>query len=117
VAGLIGVGISDALIGHGHVIFEGDAGEVTESGQKFFTNLGIDLMAPMKGRRIFCRPCLDWSERRPHLAGHVGAQIANFCLERNWLARKRGGRALTVARPGMKMLQRSFGMDIGKFSL
>jgi DNA-binding transcriptional ArsR family regulator len=117
VAGLIGVGISDALIGHGHVIFEGDAGEVTESGQKFFTNLGIDLMAPMKGRRIFCRPCLDWSERRPHLAGHVGAQIASFCLERNWLARKKGSRALTLARPGMKMLRRSFGMDIGKFSL
>jgi DNA-binding transcriptional ArsR family regulator len=54
VAGLIGVGISDALIDRGHIVFEGDAGEVTESGRKFFADLGIGLMAPVKSRRIFC---------------------------------------------------------------
>jgi DNA-binding transcriptional ArsR family regulator len=111
VAGLVGVGISDALIKRGHIVFDGDAGEVTDAGRKFFAKLGIDLSEPQKSHRIFCRPCLDWSERRPHLAGHVGAQIANFCLERSWLARKKGSRALTIERPGMKMLQRTFGVD------
>jgi DNA-binding transcriptional ArsR family regulator len=117
VAGLVGVGISNALIKRGHIVFDGDAGEVTDAGRKFFARLGIDLSGPQKSHRIFCRPCLDWSERRPHLAGHVGAQIANFCLERSWLARKNGSRALTVGRPGMKMLQRTFGVDAKAISL
>jgi DNA-binding transcriptional ArsR family regulator len=117
VAGQIGVGISDALIDRGHIVFEGDAGEVTESGQKSFASLGIDLMGPTKSRRIFCRPCLDWSERRPHLAGHVGAQIAKFCLEQSLLARKNESRALTITPPGIKGLQRIFGADVGNFSL
>jgi DNA-binding transcriptional ArsR family regulator len=117
VAGVLGVGISDALIRRGHIVFEGDAGEVTESGREFFADLGIGLTAPVKSRRIFCRPCLDWSERRPHLAGHVGAKIAAFCLEQNWLTRKNDSRALTISRPGMKMLQRSFGADVENSSL
>jgi DNA-binding transcriptional ArsR family regulator len=116
VAGVLGVGISDALIKRGHIVFEGDAGEVTESGREFFVNLGIGLTAP-KSRRIFCRPCLDWSERRPHLAGHVGAKIAAFCLHQNWLTRKNESRALTISRPGMRMLQRFFGADVGNSSL
>jgi DNA-binding transcriptional ArsR family regulator len=116
IAGLLGVGISDALISRGHIVFEGHAGEITGSGRKLFAKFGIDLTTPIKSRRIFCRPCLDWSERRPHLAGHVGAQIATFCLKHNWIARNNGSRALTISRPGVKMLQRLFGTDVGKFS-
>jgi DNA-binding transcriptional ArsR family regulator len=63
VAGVLGVGISDALIKRGHIVFEGDAGEVTESGRAFFANLGIGLTAPIKSRRIFCRPCLTLPPR------------------------------------------------------
>ena len=113
VAGRIGVGISDALIGQGHVVLEGDAGEVTESGRQFFAALGVDLTAPIKSRRVFCRACLDWSERRPHIAGRVGAEIANLCFERKWLARKAASRALTVTDKGGTMLSEAFGVDLG----
>jgi DNA-binding transcriptional ArsR family regulator len=112
VAGRIGVGIFDALINHGHIVCEDDAGEVTKSGYKFFAGLGIDLTTHIKSRRVFCRTCLDWSERRPHLAGRVGVEIANFCFERKWLARKIGSRALTITRKGSKMLSRTFGLDL-----
>jgi DNA-binding transcriptional ArsR family regulator len=115
-AGRIGVAISDALIDQGHVVFDGDAGEVTGSGMDFFAGMGLDLMAPTKGRRIFCRPCLDWSERRFHLAGRVGAAIASFCIERKWLGRKRDSRALTITREGERMLPRAFGIGICRCS-
>ncbi|WP_158816756.1 helix-turn-helix transcriptional regulator [Methylocapsa sp. S129] len=109
IAGRIGVGIADALIDCGHIVFEGDAGEVTDSGREFFAGLGIDLSAPVKSRRVFCRSCLDWSERRPHIAGRVGAEIAGMCIERQWLARNVASRVLTVTGQGRKMLPRAFG--------
>jgi DNA-binding transcriptional ArsR family regulator len=112
VAGRIGVGIADALIACGHVAFEGDSGEVTDAGRAFFAELGIDLAPPAKSRRVYCRSCLDWSERRPHIAGHVGAQIADFCFENKWLARNKASRALTVTEQGDKMLARAFGVDL-----
>ena len=112
VAGRIGVGIADALIGLGHVVLEGDAGEVTESGRGFFSDLGVDLTTPVKSRRVFCRSCLDWSERRPHIAGRVGAEIASFCFDRKWLARNSASRALTITGQGRKMLPRAFGVEL-----
>jgi DNA-binding transcriptional ArsR family regulator len=112
VAGRVGVGIADALIARGHVAFEGDSGEVTESGHAFFAELGIDLAPPAKSRRVYCRSCLDWSERRPHIAGHVGAQIADFCFEKKWLARNKSSRALAITEQGGRMLPRAFGVDL-----
>jgi DNA-binding transcriptional ArsR family regulator len=117
VAGRIGVGIADALIARGHVALGGDAGEVTETGRNFFAELGVKLTTPPKSRRVYCRSCLDWSERRPHIAGHVGAQIADFCFERKWLARKTASRALTITGQGAEMLPRAFGVDLRESSL
>src|ERR1700733_149142 len=65
-AGRLGVALADALSDRGHVAFGTDGGEVTELGQRFLDDFGA---SPAPGRRVFCRPCLDWSERRPHLAG------------------------------------------------
>jgi DNA-binding transcriptional ArsR family regulator len=117
IAGRIGVGIADALIGHGHIAFEDGAGEVTDSGRRFFADLGVDLITPVKSRRIFCRSCLDWSERRPHIAGHVGAQIASFCFAQKWLARNAASRALTITGQGGAMLPRAFGADLVEASI
>src|SRR5215469_1299593 len=64
-AGRLGVALADALLEHGHVALGPDGGEVTETGQQFLDGFGA---SPAPGRRVFCRPCLDWSERRPHLA-------------------------------------------------
>jgi DNA-binding transcriptional ArsR family regulator len=112
IAGRVGVAVCDALISHGHIILENDAGEVTESGHRVFADLGLNLAAPTKSRRTLCRPCIDWSERRLHLAGRLGAGIADLCFERKWLVRKRGSRALTVTDVGKRMLPRAFGVDM-----
>src|SRR5262249_43913498 len=79
-AGRLGVALADALEQDGRVEFSSDGGLVTEAGITFFDRVGIDvgaLSARRGGRpaRVLCRPCLDWSERRPHLAGGIGAAL------------------------------------------
>jgi len=110
VAGRIGVAISDALIDRKHIVFEGDAGQVTRSGRRFLANLGIDASGSDKSRRVYCRTCLDWSERRPHIAGRIGAAIANLCLEKQWLTRNRASRALTITDKGRESIAGLFGV-------
>src|SRR5579884_2336704 len=98
-AGRLAVGIADALSNHGHLVLTEDGGEVTQAGRRFLEKLGIDAdLAP--GRRPFCRTCLDWTERRPHLAGKLGAAIATHCLECGWVERERNSRALKITRQG-----------------
>lgn len=63
---------------------------VTENGRDFFTAIGLDLATLEKGRRPVCRRCLDWSERRHHLAGGLGAAILRHMLDRGWIRRGRG---------------------------
>ena len=69
-AGQVGVAVTDALVAMGHIVLTDEGGEVTSSGERFFSAFGADLRP--RTRRIFCQPCLDWSERRYHLKGLVG---------------------------------------------
>ncbi|GAC1338873.1 MAG: hypothetical protein NVSMB26_26520 [Beijerinckiaceae bacterium] len=80
IAGRLGVGLADCLVARGFVVIDTDAGEVTPAGLRFLQELGADLAPRSKSRRVFCRPCLDWTERRHHLAGHVGAALAQHCI-------------------------------------
>ena len=73
--------------------------------------LGVAI-ADALGRRIFGRPCLDWSERRYHIAGHVGAEICRVCIERGWLARQRGSRALRITAAGRRGFREIFGVQL-----
>jgi DNA-binding transcriptional ArsR family regulator len=111
-AGRLGVAIADALIAHGHVLLNEDGGEVTDAGAEFLVEFGAVLVARSGSRRIFCRPCLDWSERRYHIAGHVGAEICRRCLELGWLARERDTRALRLTAAGVSGLSGTFGVDL-----
>jgi DNA-binding transcriptional ArsR family regulator len=111
-AGKLGVGITDALCAHGHVALSDDGGEVTGEGVAFFEKFGVDLAAARNRRRIFCRPCLDWTERRPHLGGSVGAVLAQRCFDLGWLERMRDGRALIVTRGGRRGLRETFGLSL-----
>jgi DNA-binding transcriptional ArsR family regulator len=106
-AGQAGVAITDALVTNGHIVLGEDGGEVTAAGARFLTGFGADLRS--RGRRIFCRPCLDWSERRYHVAGLVGAQIWHRCLELGWLTRQRDTRALRLTAAGKAGLLDTFG--------
>jgi DNA-binding transcriptional ArsR family regulator len=114
-AGRLGVAINDAVIEAGHADIEGDAGAMTADGLDRLADHGIQI-PPVRGagrrRRVFCRPCLDWSERRPHLAGTVGAAICSHALARQWVRRRAGSRALIITPHGHAELRRAFGIDL-----
>jgi DNA-binding transcriptional ArsR family regulator len=112
VAGQLGVTLADSLSEHQHIEFTDDGGVVTPSGEAFFAKFGVDLSASRKSHRVFCRPCLDWSERRTHLAGAVGAALANRLMELRWIARKRDSRALTITPIGWNGIERTFGCSL-----
>jgi DNA-binding transcriptional ArsR family regulator len=108
-AGRLGVALADALAERGHVALGADGGEVTEQGYRFLEEFGA---SPAPGRRVFCRPCLDWSERRPHLAGRVGAALAARCFELAWIARQRDTRAVAITAAGRQGFRSTFGIAL-----
>ena len=109
-AGRLGVGIADAMAARSYVEFAEDAGLVTAAGEKFLARLGVGLDAAARTSRPLCRPCLDWSERRPHLAGRLGAAICAHCLDRNWIRRRPDGRALDITPAGARAFREVFGL-------
>jgi DNA-binding transcriptional ArsR family regulator len=108
-AGRVGVALADALTAEGHVVLGDDGGTVTDSGTAFLQGIGIDLHSGRPRQRCFCRPCLDWSERRPHLAGALGAALAATAFERGWIERLRDTRAVAVTGLGEDAMSRLFG--------
>jgi DNA-binding transcriptional ArsR family regulator len=111
-AGKLGVGLADSLCTRGHLVLADDGGEVTDSGVTFLQSFGADLAAARSRRRIFCRPCLDWTERRPHLGGSVGAMLAQRCFDLGWLERMRDSRALVITPAGRRGLSDTFGLSL-----
>jgi DNA-binding transcriptional ArsR family regulator len=113
-AGRLGVALADALIAAGHVELARDGGLVTDSGIAFFAKLGTHLEESAAAtRRILCRPCLDWSERRPHLAGVIGALLRAHCLSSGWIRGVEGTRAVTITPKGQRAFQEKFGVSLG----
>jgi DNA-binding transcriptional ArsR family regulator len=111
-AGELGVALTDSMTDRGHLVLDADAGELTAEGLAFLASLGIDLMSPTGSRRAFCRPCLDWSERRSHLAGRVGASIADLAFERDWIRRRPQVRSVEITRNGIAAFRDVFGARI-----
>ena len=109
-AGEIAVRIADALATQKRILLSDDGGEVTSDGEALLTTLGIDVASLTKQRRIFCRPCLDWSMRRPHIAGAVGAALFERFMEMGWLKRIKDSRALTITPEGHQHLEDLFGV-------
>ncbi len=110
-AGTLGVSIADALVTRGHIELAADAGIVTESGVALLQRMGIDLEARGKRtRRLLCRPCLDWSERRPHIAGAVGSALCTHCFDAGWIRRVEGTRAVKVTPKGERHFREIFGI-------
>jgi len=112
IAGVLGVGLAERMGARGFVVLGDEAGEVTASGAAFLGKLGVDLDGARAKRRVFCRPCLDWTERRPHIGGAVGAALANRCFDLQWIERVRDSRALVVTPAGRRALLENFGLSL-----
>ncbi|GLX77351.1 transcriptional regulator [Thalassotalea insulae] len=100
-AGEAGVALYDALSDNGYIIAQASDTLLTAQGQTFFTNLGADFNALNKNKRPLCKACLDWSERRDHLAGSLGQWIINDILARKWAEKDLDSRAITFSKQGM----------------
>jgi len=112
-AGHLGVALADAMVAQGQIELAADAGIVTSSGLALLRRLGIDLDSHCKSKgRLLCRPCLDWSERRPHLAGAIGAALCKHCFEAGWIKRVDGTRAVTITGKGARQLREVFGIAV-----
>ena len=109
-AGQVGVAVTDALVAMGHIVLTDEGGEVTSSGGHFLSAFGADLR--QRTRRFFCQPCLDWSERRYHLEGLVGAWILDRLLELGWLKCVPNSRALQLTSSGRAGLSEIFQIEI-----
>ncbi|MBI5279223.1 MAG: helix-turn-helix transcriptional regulator [Burkholderiales bacterium] len=110
-AGGIAVAITEHLVEEGAVVIEGDAAQVTERAAAVLGQLGIAREATVgQGKRPHCRPCLDWGERKMHLAGSLGALLCTHCQQQGWLLRRPGTRALQLTPAGAVALRNWLGV-------
>ena len=113
VAGALGVALLDQMRGAGWLVSgAGPDFGVTGTGTRALAGIGIDLDCCRQARRHFARSCLDWSERRPHLAGALGAAIAHALFGMEWLRKATTGRGVQLTSQGEHGLHDVFGIDI-----
>ncbi len=115
-AGLLGVGLTRALVEQNALVLTGREYSVTDAGIARFATLGIDVNrvaeAARRTRRPVARACLDWSERRHHLAGALGAALVTRLLELAWVERMPASRALKITNQGRRVLWREFSIQL-----
>ncbi len=108
-AGRLGVAICDAMVRTQMILIETDVAYITAFGLARLHTLGIDVTRLRK--HPHCRTCIDWSERRNHLAGTVGSEILKRCVELRWITRCLDRRAVRLTAAGKKGLQSAFGVE------
>jgi DNA-binding transcriptional ArsR family regulator len=107
-AGRLGVAVADGLE-HERIVEVRDGSYLLATrGERALTDLGIDVSELRRGRRQLIRPCLDWTERRHHIAGALGAALAERFFALGWIQRIPGGRAVKVTSRGTRELRRRF---------
>ncbi len=113
-AGVLGVSLFDRLATLGwlqtHPRSADAACDLTADGARALASLGVDVAAARARRRRFAYGCVDWSERRPHLGGALGAALLDVALERQWVRRERDTRALALTAIGRRVLLSRFGI-------
>ncbi|MBX6355390.1 MAG: helix-turn-helix transcriptional regulator [Micromonosporaceae bacterium] len=112
-AGQLGVALHDALVDRDALAAGGDGYRLTEAGAQLMAGLGVDVAAAAAARRAFARPCLDFTERRPHLAGALGAALCARLLADGWLVRVAADqRGLRITPRGRRALATYFGVRL-----
>jgi DNA-binding transcriptional ArsR family regulator len=104
-AGTMGVKLFDGLRASGALAGDDSNIRLTQKGERLFSDFGIELDALKAARRPMCRACLDWSERRPHLAGSLGAAVMTQFLDKGWIRRQAGTRALVFSGEGLRRFE------------
>jgi DNA-binding transcriptional ArsR family regulator len=110
-AGRLSVDLTDAFVAREYLALDDAAAEITTAGTRFFSEFGIELPALRATGRRFCRLCLDWTERRPHLAGAVGAAMTTRYFALGWMERTERSHAVIVTPSGRRGFQKTFGID------
>ena len=105
-AGRLSVDLTDALVVHEYIVLDDQAAEITTAGTRFFTQFGVPLPTPH-----VTRLCLDWTERRPHIAGALGAAITNRFFDLGWMQRMKRIHAVIVTPLGQRGFRETFGID------
>lgn len=111
-AGKLGVQLTESMLKAGYLTLEGKQFVLTDEGILFFTTFGIDLTALKRKRRSFSHACLDWSERRYHLAGALGCELLNQSFNLGWLLRVPSIRAIKVTEKGKIGFKEVFHLDL-----
>ena len=109
-AGEVAVNIYDHLVDSDHLTVDDGHAELTDTGRKFFGELGVDVDATLASKRPTVRPCLDWTERRNHLAGSLGAALFDTMLTNTWIRRGPQPRSIQISRKGTDALHQHFGL-------
>ena len=115
-AGSVAVALHDQLLAHGCLRQDGDAANgyaLTADGEARFIEAGIDVAAVRRQRRRFACACLDWSERRAHLGGALGAALLRRALQQGWARQDLDSRALQVSEAGVQRMWAAFGIAAG----
>jgi DNA-binding transcriptional ArsR family regulator len=111
-AGRLGVELTGALSSHGILRRHGSGYVLMRGGERSLAELGIDVAVIRAQRRRFAFPCLDWSERRDHLAGALGAALAERLFALGWVTRVGPGRAVAVTEAGRTELRSRFDLEV-----
>ncbi len=111
-AGRLGVEMTDSLLGKSILADSNGEFVVTPAGEDWLSSLGLDITEMRRQKRAFARKCLDWSERRHHLAGALGASIFRMMLTNNWVRRRTDSRELVVTPTGRIKLGTHFNLDL-----
>ena len=104
-AGVLGVAVTEALVATGRLLPEGQSYRTSAKGEAWLGQLGVRVADLQRTRRPFARGCLDWSERRSHLAGALGAALLTRWLDEGWLVRLPQGRAVRLTLKGRRGLE------------
>lgn len=107
-AGGLGTQMFDSLLAQGHLTLQGENLELTEGGKEFVTSFGIDLDELLGNRAPLCRECLDWSERRSHLAGSLGRAFFRCFEGLAWAKRDQNTRVVTFSKIGYEKFEQLF---------
>ena len=111
-AGRLAVVVTKAFVDRSWLVEDDLTYHLTAKGETGFTNLGIDLPSLKRSGEVLARPCLDWSERRNHLAGALGRAVFDCFFEQQWVRRVACSRVLQLTEPGRQELRRHLGLEL-----